>query len=333
MKHCGMDVHLRSTTAQVLDPSTGVIESVTVRTHRRALTEWLEGAERMHVVLEASTASHWVADLVEELGHDVVVVDPNRTSAVAVAGGYKKTDALDASTLAWLSSKGAIVPSHRPSAEIRARKRVLRLRTRIVRSRGDLVRTVRSLLASQGFTLPQWRGLFTKRVRQLGAPIAGQFEAVLALIDAFEEKIRDIDRNLEHEAKEDPVVRRLMTVDGIGPVTATAFRVVIGEPHRFHDARSVAAYVGLVPAVYSSGDRERIGHITCRGDPLLRAYLVEAAHSLLNSCKKGSDLRDWALGLKARVGTKKAAVAVARKYCSIMWSMWMKETDFRRFQS
>lgn len=331
MKHCGMDVHLRSTTAQVLDPSTGVMETFNVRTHRRALTEWLSGQERMHVVLEASTVSHWVAELVEELGHDVIVVDPNRTSAVAVAGGFKKTDALDATTLAWLSSKGAIVPSHRPSPDMRARRRMLRLRLRLVRSRGDLVRTVRSLLASQGYTLPRYRGLFTKRVRDLG-PVAGQFEALLGLIESFDLRIKEADRQLEQEARQDPVIRRLMTIDGIGPVTATAFRVVVGDPRRFRDARSVAAYVGLVPAVYRSGSADRLGRITGRGDRILRACLVEAAQSLLNICKKDSELRDWGLALKLRVGSKKAAVAVARKYCSIMWSMWMKETDFRRFQ-
>jgi len=314
----------------VLDPSTGAMEMVSIRTHRRALTEWLGDKEPMHVVLEASTVSHWVAELVEELGHEVVVVDPNRTSAVAVAGGYKKTDALDAATLAWLSSKGAIVASHRPSAELRARRRTLRLRNRLVRSRGDLVRTIRSLLAGQGYTLPRWRGLFTNRVRALG-PVAVQFEPLLTLIESFDIRIREIDRQLEHEAKQDAIVRRLMTVDGVGPITATAFRVVIADPHRFKDARSVGAYVGLVPAVYSSGSAERVGHITCRGDRLLRAYLVEAAQSLLHACKKGSELRAWGLAVAARVGTRKAVVAVARKYCSIMWSMWMKETDFRRF--
>jgi hypothetical protein len=66
------------------------------------------------------------------------------------------------------------------------------------------------------------------------------------------------------------------------------------------------------------------------GDSMLRCSLVEAAHALMNRCRKSSNLRAWALQLKARVGTKKAAVAVARKLCGIMWSMWMKETDFRR---
>src|SRR5512133_959852 len=248
MKHCGMDVHLRSTTAQVLDPSTGAIASYKVRTHRHALSQWLGGLEKMHVVLEASTVSHWVAELVEELGHEVVVVDPNRTSAVAVAGGFKKTDALDAATLAWLSSKGAIVPSHRPSAELRARRRTLRLRNRLVRSRGDLIRTIRSLLAGQGFTLPAARALFALRVRSLDGAVAAQFEPLLTLIESFDIRIREIDRQVEHEAKQDPVVRRLMTVDGIGPITATAFRVVVADPSRFKDARSVAAYMGLVPA-------------------------------------------------------------------------------------
>lgn len=111
MKTCGMDVHVRTTTAEVIDTGTGVVDRTTIPTTRDALERWLRSTGPIRVVLEASTVSHWVADLVEALGHEVVVVDPMRTSAVAVAGGSKKTDGLDASTLAWLASRGAEILS------------------------------------------------------------------------------------------------------------------------------------------------------------------------------------------------------------------------------
>ncbi len=331
MKTCGMDVHIRTTTAEVIDTANGVVERTTIPTRRDALERWLRSTGTMRVVLEASTMSHWVADLVEALGHDVVVVDPNRTSAVAVAGGFKKTDGLDAATLAWLASRGAVVPSHRPSPEMRGRRRALRMRSRLIRSRGDLARTVRSFVVGQGLRPRLSRnGPFSSRIRELQGYDATEVAPLLSVIEAMDEHVKELNARLRADADEDPIVRRLMTVDGIGPVTASLFRVVIGDPRRFRSARQVAAYVGLVPAVYQSGATQRLGRITGRGDGMLRCSLVEAAQALMNRCRKSSNLRAWALQLKARVGTKKAAVAVARKLCGILWAMWMKETDFRR---
>jgi transposase len=331
MKTCGMDVHLRTTTAEVIDSATGVVDRTTFPTTRGALERWLRSTGPMRVVLEASTVSHWVADLVEALGHEVVVVDPTRTSAVAVAGGFKKTDGLDAGTLAWLASRDAIIPSHRPSPAMRERRRALKMRSRLLRSRGDLARTVRSFVVGQGFRPRLSRNSpFGPRIRELEGYDATEVAPMLSVIEVMDEHLKELDARLLQTAGEDVVVRRLMTVDGVGPVTASLFRVVVGDPHRFRSARQVAAYVGLVPAVYQSGATQRMGRITGRGDVMLRCSLVEAAHALMNRCRKSSNLRAWALQLKAGVGAKKAAVAVARKLCSIMWSMWMKETDFRR---
>lgn len=332
MKHCGMDVHSKSTTVEMLDTATGEVTRRVVRTEREALGKWLSREAQMRVVLEASTVSHWVAEVVEQFGHHVVVVDPNRTKAVAVAGGHKKTDRLDAATLAWLSSKDALVPSHRPSRETRERRRRLMLRHRLVRSRGDLVRAVRSALAAEGLGVRgrKARG-FAEAVRALLGedPLLGSLTPVLQAIDMFDARIAEADRQLQAETKEDPVVQRLMTVDGVGPVVATAYRLVIEEASRFRSGREAAAYVGLVPTVHNSGDpKNRLGRISKHGDKVLRSLLVEAAHSLLHRCHRPSDLRAWGLKVAAKVGAKKAAVAVARKLCVVMWAMWKKEKPF-----
>jgi transposase len=289
----------------------------------------------MRVALEASGVSQWVADVIEELGHEVVVVDPFRTSAVAVAGGYKKTDALDAATLAWLSSKGAVVASYRPSAAARHLRRMLAIRSRLLRSRGDMVRTVRGLLAGEGIVLPRrrkYRG-FSAAVRVIEGVDLSVYGALLETIDTLDHHIRVADARIIEEADKDSVARRLMTADGIGPISALAFRALIEDPHRFRAARQVASYIGLAPAVYNSARTKRLGHISRRGDKFVRATLVEAANSLLHRCRRPSTLRDWGLQLKARVGSKKAAVAVARKMATIMWSMWKNGTDFRRCSS
>lgn len=334
MKHCGMDVHLQSTTAEVLDPLTGEISRRVVATERKALKRWLGSEPRMRVVLEAGRSSQWVAELVEECGHEVVMVDPNRTKAVAVAGGHKKTDRLDAATLAWLSTKDALVPSHRAPADDRRRRRNLTLRQRLVRCRGDLVRAVRAGLAAEGIRIRgrSSRG-FALAVRQvLGEEAdAGILGRVLEVIDVAEENIAECDRVVEHDAKSDPVVKLLMTADGVGPVVGTAFRVAVGTPKRFDSGREVAAYFGLTPTVYNSGESQnRLGRISRHGDRLVRTLLVQAAHTILGARRKPSDLRAWGMRTTARVGKKKAVVALARKLCVVMWSMWKHERPFIR---
>jgi transposase len=329
MRHCGMDVHLRSTTIETIDSETGEVTRRVLRTEREALQRWLSAEGPMQVALEAGASSHWVAEAVEQLGHQVVVVDPRRTSAVAVAGGCKKTDALDASTLAWLSSKGALVPSYRSSPAMREWRRLLTARQRLVRSRGDLTRTVRSALAAQGIVLPIRRSTtFVSRVRELpeALPLAG----LLQLIEAFDDQIAVANREVSSRAGADPIVRRLMTADGVGPLVASAFRVVIEDARRFHTGREVAAYIGLAPSVFNSGSRERLGSITKHGDKLLRSLLVEAAHALLNRTRKPSTLQTWGRELRARIGTRKATVAVARKLSAVLWAMWRRDTDFNR---
>ena len=208
-------------------------------------------------------------------------------------------------------------------------RRLLTTRQRMVHSRGDLVRTVRSALAAQGIVLPIRRSTtFVGRVRDL--PEALPLAHLLHLIEAFDEEIATANREVLDRANADPIVQRLMTVDGVGPLVASAFRVVIEDAGRFRNGRQVAAYVGLTPSVHNSGGRERLGSITKRGDKLLRTLLIEAAQVLLHRSRKPSRLKDWGLQLRARIGTNKAAVAVARKLCAVMWAMWKRETNFKR---
>jgi len=126
---------------------------------------------------------------------------------------------------------------------------------------------------------------------------------LLRLIEAFDEQIALANREVLRRADADPVVQRLMTVDGVGPLVASAFRVVIEDARRFRNGRELAAYVGLTPSVHNSGGRERLGSISKRGDKMLRTLLVEAAHVLLSRTRKPSTLQAWGRQLRTRIGT------------------------------
>jgi transposase len=121
-----------------------------------------------------------------------------------------------------------------------------------------------------------------------------------------------------------------MTVPGVGAVTAFAFMATIDDPQRFRHSRSVGAYVGLTSRRYQSGERDVSGRISKRGDRAMRTLLYEAACALLTRSKAstGQHLQSWARALKAKVGHKKATVALARKLAVILHRIWVDGTSF-----
>lgn len=130
-------------------------------------------------------------------------------------------------------------------------------------------------------------------------------------------------------AHSDPVCRRLMTVPGVGPLTALAFRAGVDQPARFRHARAAPAAFGLTPRIDNSGEVERNGAITKAGDGLVRSLLFEAANALLLRTRHWCALKRWGLAIAKRRGLNRARVAVARRLAIILLAMWRDGTDFR----
>ena len=137
------------------------------------------------------------------------------------------------------------------------------------------------------------------------------------------------DDDVRRLAKSDETTRRLMTVPGVGVVTALTFRHTIDDPSRFRSASSVGAYLGLTPRRNQSGETDTNGKISRWGDGLLRSYLFEAATVLLYRTKKWSSLKAWGMKLAKRIGMKKAKVAIARKIAVILHCIWVDGTSLR----
>jgi len=138
-----------------------------------------------------------------------------------------------------------------------------------------------------------------------------------------------LDRMIDHAAADDPICRLLMTAPGVGPVVALAFRTGVDDVHRFAKSRLVGVHFGLTPRKYASGRIDRDGHITKCGDAMVRAYLFEAAHSILARLRKPCALRGWALELAQRTSSKHAKVALARRLAAILHRMWLTGEPFR----
>jgi transposase len=147
-------------------------------------------------------------------------------------------------------------------------------------------------------------------------------------LEALEAQIGRSSRLLAATAAADPVAARLMTVPGVGPITALVFKSSIEDPDRFDRGEDAGAFAGLVPRRNQSGERDYKGHISKAGDPMLRHALYEAANSLLARVRRPSALQTWGKALVETKGPKRARVAVARKLAVLLHRLWQSETEF-----
>jgi transposase len=148
-------------------------------------------------------------------------------------------------------------------------------------------------------------------------------------MEVIEQQLRASSRLLEIRATADPICSRLMSVPGVGPITALTFAASIEDPHRFARSEDVGAYAGLVPRRSQSGERDVHGHISKAGDSTLRRSLYEAANSILCRVQKPFALQEWGQRIAEAKGNKRARIAVARKLAVLLHSLWLNETEFR----
>ena len=270
--------------------------------------------------------------ILEGLGHEVYVVDPGRTKAIGAT--LIKNDKLDARVLAVICQANLLAVVHRPDQAQRLGRMPIAARDALVRSRTLLMNAVRSLLDSEGISI---RGCSPRYfpgavLVALEGPCVpdGLAKTIAPMLEALEQltrSVKECDVSLEEAAAKDPIVRQLRTVPGVGPIVAAAFVYSIRDPKRFQSGRQVGAYLGLVPSLYSSGQTHRVGRITKQGSRQTRWLLTIAANALLRA-REQSTVQRWGQELVARLGRKKAVVAVARKLASILWAMWRRGGAF-----
>jgi transposase len=148
-------------------------------------------------------------------------------------------------------------------------------------------------------------------------------------MDALNREMVMVERAIEHIVREDPVVQRLCTAPGIGPVTAVAFVSTLDLAQRFESAHKLEACIGLVPCEFSSGERQHRGAITKTGNTRLRWLQVEAAWSIMRSRnQRTEELRQWTGRIALRRGRRIAIVALARRLAGILFAMWRDQIEF-----
>src|SRR5512135_226256 len=210
---------------------------------------------------------------------------------------------------------------------------LLAARAGLVAMHRDVANQIRGALKTFGLVLGKVAaGAFEARVRQLiaGNPLLVEvIEALLKVWRTTGEQLVTLHRRVLRLAQTDETCRRLMTVPGVGAVTAAAFLATVDDPERFRRSSSVGAYLGLTPRRCQSGDIDYTGRISKRGDGLMRSYLFEAANVLLTRVSTWSTLKAWGMRLAKRSGATKAKVALARKLAVILHRLWRDGTSFR----
>jgi transposase len=201
------------------------------------------------------------------------------------------------------------------------------------------VNALRGHLAELGIVRGQGRGKASELLRliedasddALPTKIRGQLRHLVELLRDLHQRLAEIDRELGELAREHPTARRLATIPGVGPVTATALAAAIGDVGRFRSGRHLAAYLGLVPKQHSSGGKERLGAISRRGDTYLRTLLMHGARTVVKIMKaRPPSADDWIGRLLRRRPVNVAVVAQANRTARIAWAVLAKAEDYRR---
>ncbi len=220
------------------------------------------------------------------------------------------------------------------SAEQQAVLSLHRVRQGFVEERTATINRIRALLTEFGVVLP----LRAAEVRRGAAAAAEELPALarraaadlLTHLRCLDERIACYDRELEQLAKVNEAARRLMTLPGVGPLTALATVATVGHAHEFANGRQFAAWLGLVPRQWSTGGKPRLGRITKRGDAYLRTLLIMGARAALQMAPGRDDkLSRWAILVKERCGYHKAVVALAAKNARIVWAMLARQSTFK----
>jgi transposase len=331
--HIGIDVHKRE--SQIcIETEVGEIIERRIRTERERFEAVFAKRPRAKILLEAMTESEWVARCLEELGHEVIVADPNYAAMYATRSRRVKTDRPDAVTLADACRLGAYRSAHRASDRQRHVRAELAVRDTLVRTRVKCVALVGALLRRHGIHLPSGNvDGFVARVERQAMPESQRAEIapLLALVRTASAELDAADDRIAAIASADPVIQRLRTVPGVGPVTATAFVATLDTWERFAGPHQVEAYLGLAPSEKSSGEKQHKGRITKAGNSRARWLLVEAAWAILRSRREDTEpLRRWAQRVALRRGTKVGIVALARKLAGILYAMWRDGTTYEK---
>jgi len=327
----GCDLHTRMEQIAVLDTETGELTERRLDHESGEARAYYEGLKEPALVgVETTGYALWFAEMLSELGHELVVGDAAKIRKMEVR--KQKHDRRDAEHLLNLLMRGDFPKIWLPSPEERDVRVLVEHRHQLVELRTRAKNGLQAMALSYGLRRRSrlWNAAGREELQKLPLRegMARRREDLLRLLAQLEQWVKQLDRRIGQEVARREDAQRLMTHPGVGPLTALGTVLVLGPVERFPDAKHVTSYVGLIPEEDSSGGRQRFGKLTKQGNRLMRFLLVEAAQI--------ASRFDPGLGrvyrrLAFRKGAASAKVAVARKLTIRLYIMLRDRIDYQEF--
>jgi transposase len=306
------------------------------RISRGKLLDFFAAQPRCVVALEAcGGAHHWAREL-EQLGHAVRLIPP---AYVKPFVKRHKNDAVDAEAICEAAQRPNMRFVAVKSEEQQASGLVFRTRDLLVRQRTQLINAIRGHLTEYGWVAPKGPShvamladLLKEDDMASSLPEAARtmFRLMLDLLEELDGRISELDKEIARRAREDAIARRLMTIPGIGPITATAIAALAPPLETFAKGRDFAAWLGLAPQQRSTGGKQKLGAISKMGERTLRRLLIIGSSAVvLQASKRGAPKGSWLEQMMARKPRMLVTVALANKTARIVWAVLTRQEDYK----
>jgi len=279
-------------------------------------------------------AHHWARQL-QQQGFKVRLLAPQFVKPYVKSN---KNDANDAEAICEAMSRPHMRFVSVKTVEQQDIQAVHRIRAELIKQRTAKANQIRGLVAEYGLVAPKELGHLRRALpcwledaeNGLSARLRRLLHGLWGDLQALDERVSELDREITMIARSDPVAKRLQQLRGVGPIVATALVAAVGNGEQFAKARQMSAALGLTPRQQSSGGKERLLGISKRGDVYLRALLIHGARAAIRTANNKDDrLSQWVTRLAARSHVNVAAVALANKTTRMAWAMLKHGTDYQ----
>lgn len=333
--YAGLDVSMKETFICIVDENGRIAYESREASDVKLIAKHLKstGFYLTKVGLESGSLSHWLTTGLRSQGVEAVCIDARKMEAI-LSVQINKTDKNDARGIADALRCNYYKVVEMKSWDSVVVWSVLKSRQRLIDQRIQLTGSVRGLLKTYGIRLGSvsvkgFSELVQEKIIDLPEIFQKSIISLLNCIKPLIEEEKNLDKILTSYAVGDEETKLLMTVPGVGRITAIAYRCALDDPLRFKNLYNIGAYFGLTPRQYSSGETSKQGGISKCGNVDVRTLLMEAALVLLTRTKKWSKLKAWGLKIAKKRGIRRAMVEVARKLSVIMCKMIITKTEFQ----
>jgi transposase len=330
MYYTGIDLHRKTSFITTVDAKGQIVKKVNMSNDETTILEYfLSLDDDTQVVIESTSNWYWLYDLLSEHGMPVVVSNPVKTKAIASA--KIKNDKLDSQMLAQLLRADLLATVHVSSQQTRQLKELLRHRSKLVRDMVRMKNRIHNIMAKNNLSVPTSdlfgkRGLALLSEAKLPQHHRHQVNTYLTLYLQLKEHTEALTKQVKQYASCNEMAQLLMTIPGVGAITAMFMVAEIEDIARFKSYRHLSSYAGLVPRLDASADKQRTGRITKQGSPYLRTALVEAAQA---AARTKSRLNAFFRRRIVRSGYQKAIVATAHKIVQYAYYILRDQRPYR----